>query len=60
MNVEDVKKALLNAAGNPESGAIADLADVLSQAVIDACCPTEAKAFNPVAETRVVEITETR
>jgi hypothetical protein len=52
MNVESVKKALLEAAGNPQTGTIFEIADELSRAIV--------KAHSPKQEERVVKSTETR
>jgi hypothetical protein len=59
MDKAKVKSIILQVAGNPSSGAIAELADELAQAIIDIDKP-EVKNFNPVQETRIVEIKETR
>jgi hypothetical protein len=59
MDKAKVKEAILKVAGNPTSGVIADLADDLAQAIIDIEKP-EIKNYNPVQETRIVEIKETR
>ena len=59
MDKAKIKAALLKAAGNPESGAIADLADTMAQAIIDLDKP-EAKSYSPVEETRVVKAPEKR
>jgi hypothetical protein len=54
----DIKAAILEAAGNPTSGLIADLADDFTEAVY--------RLYNPVValstekETRVTKPTETR
>lgn len=63
MNVGEVKKVLLDAVGNPESGIISDYADLLSEAVIKAyadkkCC--EAKTDAQVRELRIVKPDELR
>jgi hypothetical protein len=60
MNHEEVKKAYLSAVGDPESGVFVDFADVVSAAIVKACCPEEEKAVTPVKEVRVVEVEETR
>lgn len=52
--VADIKKAILEVAGNPESGPIASLADEMARAV--AALDEEKVA----KETRVVKPTETR
>ena len=59
MDKAKIKAALLAAAGNPESGVIADLVDTMAQAVIDIDKP-EDKSYSPVEETRVVKVTEKR
>jgi hypothetical protein len=59
MDKAKVKSTILQVAGNPTSGVIAELADELAQAIIDMDKP-EVKNFNPVQETRIVEIKETR
>jgi hypothetical protein len=58
MNREEVKQAILKVAGYPESGAIAEMADAMA----DEICGTkkETKKFEPVRETRIVEVQETR
>ncbi len=60
MNHEEVKKAYLSAVGDPESGVFVDFADVISAAIVKACCPEEEKAVEPVKEVRVVKTEETR
>ena len=59
MDKAKIKSTILQVAGNPTSGVIAELADELAQAIIDIDKP-EIKNFNPVQETRIVEIKETR
>jgi hypothetical protein len=59
MDKEKIKSTILQVAGNPSSGVIAELADEFAQAIIDIDKP-EVKNFNPVQETRIVEIKETR
>ena len=59
MDKAKVKAAILNVAGNPESGVIAELADAMAEAVVNIDKP-ETKKFEPVKETRVQEIKETR
>jgi hypothetical protein len=60
MNVNDVKKSLLNAVGNPESGAFVDYADLIAEAIIKDFCPEEEKTVEPVKEIRLVKPEETR
>lgn len=59
MNKEQIKSAILNVAGNPESGAILDLADAMAEAIMNIDKP-EIKKFDPVKETRIVAVKETR
>jgi hypothetical protein len=59
MDKAKIKSTILEVAGNPTSGVIAELADELAQAIMDIEKP-EVKNFNPVQETRIVEIKETR
>lgn len=59
MDKAKVKETILKVAGNPTSGVIAELADELAQAIIN-IDKLEVKNFNPVQETRIVEIKETR
>lgn len=58
MNKEEVKEAILKVAGYPESGAIAELAEAMA----DEICGTkkETKKFEPVKETRIIGVQETR
>lgn len=59
MDKEKVKDAILKVAGYPQSGVIAEWADAFAEAVINIDKP-ETKKFEPVKETRVQEIKETR
>ena len=59
MDKAKIKSTILQVAGNPTSGVIAELADELAQAIMDIEKP-EVKNFNPVQETRIVEVKETR
>lgn len=59
MNKEQIKSAILNVAGNPESGAILDLADAMAEAIMN-IDKSEIKKFDPVKETRIVAVKETR
>jgi hypothetical protein len=54
---DDIKKAILNAAGNPSVGVIADIADDLAKAVWEL---DNKNSYNPAKEARVVDIKETR
>lgn len=53
---QEIKAAILKAAGNPESGIIADMADEFAEAVLG----LEEKSSAPVKEIRVVETKEIR
>jgi len=59
MNKEQVKQAILKVAGNPESGAIYELADDMADSILEIDQP-EVKNFNPVKETRVIEAKDPR
>ena len=54
---DDIKKAILKAAGNPSAGVIADIADDLAKAVWEL---DNTNSYNPAKEARVVESKETR
>ena len=58
MNKEEVKQAILKVAGYPQSGAIAEMAEAMAEEI----CGTkkETKKFDPVAETRIIGVQETR
>jgi hypothetical protein len=61
MNKAEIKAAILKMAGNPESGAIAEYADAWAEELARLSQPAiETKKFEPVKETRVQEIKETR
>ena len=60
MDKAKVKDAILKTAGYPESGVIAELADAIAEAVINIDKPVEIKKFEPVKETRIQEVKETR
>jgi hypothetical protein len=53
----DIKNAILKAAGNPTVGVIADIADDLAKAVWEL---DNTNSYNPAKEARVVESKETR
>jgi hypothetical protein len=53
---QEIKEAILNAAGNPSVGVIAEMADQFAQAVLD----LEEKSSTPAKEVRVVEPKEIR
>jgi hypothetical protein len=54
---DQIKAALLKAAGNPSTGIIRDLADDFAQAVWEL---DNTNANNPAKEVRVVDAKETR
>jgi hypothetical protein len=54
---DEIKKAILKAAGNPSVGAIAEMADDLANAVWEL---DNANSYNPAKEARVVDSKETR
>jgi hypothetical protein len=54
MDVAQVKAVILEAAGNPESGIIADYADLLSEAVVNAFA--EKKKANIETQSRELRI----
>lgn len=54
---EQIKKAILEVAGNPVSGAIADLADTMADAVVAIDTPA---VLGEVKEARVTKPAETR
>lgn len=60
MNKQEIKSAILKAVGNPEAGAIYENIDLIADAVLGGEEPKETKSFDPVKETRVKDIKETR
>jgi hypothetical protein len=54
---DDIKRAILKAAGNPSVGVIADMADDLAKAVWQL---DNTNSYNPAKEARVVDSKETR
>jgi hypothetical protein len=54
---DEIKRAILKAAGNPSVGVIADIADDLAKAVWEL---DNTNSYNPAKEARVVDIKETR
>lgn len=61
MEVGKIKRLLLDSVGNPESGAIAEYADVMAKAIAEGLeDKLEVKSYEPVKETRVVKPTESR
>jgi hypothetical protein len=53
---EEIKEAILKSAGHPSVGVIAEMADIMAQAVAD----LEEKSSAPAKEVRVVESKEIR
>jgi hypothetical protein len=61
MTKEEIKAAILKVAGNPESGPIAEYANAWAEELYKLSNPVaEVKKYEPVKETRVQEIKETR
>jgi hypothetical protein len=54
---DEIKKAILKAAGNPSVGVIADMADDIAKAVWEL---DNTNSHTPAKEARVVDIKETR
>jgi hypothetical protein len=54
---DEIKAAILKAAGNPSVGVVADIADDLANAVWEL---DNKNSYNPAKEARVVDIKETR
>ena len=57
MNINDIETALRSAAGNPDSGAVADVIPAMTAAIADLAGLTP-KA--PAKEKRIIESAETR
>ncbi len=60
MDVAKVKAVLLEAVGNPETGVIADYADLLSEAVVNAFAEKKAITESQKRELRIVKPEEQR
>jgi hypothetical protein len=60
MNKAQIKKAIMQATGNPEVGPIADNLDKIADAVLKINLVEESKSYAPAKETRVRNIEETR
>jgi len=56
---DEIRKAILKVAGNPESGVIREMSGAMADAVV-ALDATEVKSFTPVSETRVMKASEKR
>jgi hypothetical protein len=54
---DQIKAAILDTAGNPSSGIIAEIADDLAKAVWEL---DNKNSFNPAKEARVIDTKETR
>ena len=57
---EQIKQAILEVAGNPESGVVRELADAWATAIVAIDEPEAAASTAPAKETRVISATETR
>jgi hypothetical protein len=61
---DQIKKAILDIAGNPESGPIASLADAWAEAIVglDSTVPSKESASSdkPAKETRILKAEEKR
>lgn len=59
---EQIKKVILEVAGNPESGAIKELADKWADAIVglDAPAAVSSASSGPAKETRITKPEETR
>lgn len=59
---DEIKKVILDIAGNPESGIVKQYADVWAEAIAELDAPpvAESKAWEPVKETRVLGVAEKR
>ena len=62
MTKDQIRKAILDALGNPSSGAIVDHLDTIVDAVVGSETPKPAQKSSPepAKETRVVEVSEKR
>jgi hypothetical protein len=54
---DEIKEAILNAAGKPSAGAVAEIADELAKAVWEL---DNKNSNNPAKEARVIDTKETR
>jgi hypothetical protein len=54
---DEIKNAILKAAGNPSIGVIADMADDIANAVWEL---DNKNSYNPAKEARVIDTKETR
>lgn len=61
MNKDQAKKAVLDALGNPQTGAIVDHLDTIVDAILGKDeAKSQTKSSIPSKETRVIEISEKR
>jgi hypothetical protein len=58
-SLHEIRKAILDVAGNPETGVIKDLVDEIAEAIV-ALDGSEIKSYDPVKETRVLGPSEKR
>jgi hypothetical protein len=62
---DEIKKVILDMAGNPESGIVKEYADVWAEAIVKIDAPAEApeverEVVEPIKETRVLGVAEKR
>jgi hypothetical protein len=62
---DEIKKVILDVAGNPESGVVKQYADAWAQAIVNIDAPAEApeverEVVEPVKETRILGVAEKR
>ena len=60
MDKSTIKSAYLDAVGNPSSGLFVEFADAIANSIFKAMNGQEKKSFDPVQETRVMNVTEKR
>jgi hypothetical protein len=60
MEKTEIKKTILKATGNPESGAIKDNLELIANALYEALNKSEEKHYKPNKEVRVTKVSETR
>lgn len=58
-SLDEIRKAILDVAGNPENGVIKELVDDMAKAIVALDGP-EVKSYDPVKETRVLGASEKR
>ncbi len=60
MNKAEIKKTILDATGNPESGIIKDTADLIAEAIYKELNKTGISSYKQDKEIRVTKVSETR